>query len=92
MTEEELWEIEGTWSPSRDGWGLDVATDPESMRRHAEKILRVVAEVRRLEALVEAAFREGIAEYAEEYMGGSERRVTEEWERSKAFKALDGGA
>ena len=54
MTERELAAIEKTWTVPNDGWNtLDVSTAPESMEAHAANVLALVAEVRRLRALVE---------------------------------------
>ena len=50
MTDAELDAIARTWSPSPDGYGLDVANDPESMARHAKDVLGLIAEIRALRA------------------------------------------
>jgi hypothetical protein len=86
MTDEALAAIERTWSPSPDGYGLDVSTDPDSMKVHAANVLALVAEVRRLRALVQKAYAEG--QFTTSYYGNG-YIDTQPWDESDACKALD---
>lgn len=81
MTEQELAAVAARM-PKKDQWGYDVG-GPENVQQLAADCGALFSEVRRLQALVEPAYREG---EADAYMNAKMQR--DGWPDSHARKAL----